>query len=393
MSNNNLSLEYYKTPSKYLILRNLAFFCMLGFLVYHWFPFPPIVWRLALLGVCVIGFLIHLSRFKFTAVEKSMLFFVALNVIYYFFSFMWQTPETTNFGNVLCSMLPIPLFFTIAANGAITQKSLTVFLILSCIAGYFYFNHAESLILERLLRGEPGGITINASTVFLVIIPLLFFVRNRWMTIGISVIIIFFIIYGAKRGNIISAALPFYLLARMKMKSNRSLISEVLLIIVVIAISYFAYYTMMNSEYLVSRIEKTFEGDSSYRNIIYATAFDTWLNAEAINVFFGYGTDGTINLIGIRAHNDWLEILVDFGLLGVLVYLIFFICMVRAIHRNKHNLQLFYAFLAVFFIWFSKSLYSMGFTNDIFSFLSAVIGMVLGLEYRQRQGLPIYSKN
>ncbi len=391
MSHNNHSLEHYKTPTKYLILRNFAFFCMLGFLVYHWFPFPPIVWRLGLVCLSFIGILIHLTKFKLTAVERSMLLFVALNVIYFLFSFTWQTPESTNFGNVLCSMLPIPLFFVITANGAITRRSLTIFLILSCIAGYFYFTHAESVLIEKTLSGEPGYFTINNSTIFLVIIPLLFFVRNKWITIGVSVIIIFFIIYGAKRGNIISAALPFYLLARMSIKSKQSFFSEVFIVMTVLAISYFAYYTMMNSDYLVSRIAKTIEGDTSGRDAIYAAAMNTWFNAESINVFFGFGTDGTTNLIGIRAHNDWLEILIDFGVLGIISYLIFFICMVRAVRRNRQNPQLFYALLAVFFIWFSKSLYSMGFTNNIFSFLSMEIGIVLGLEYRDKQGLSILS--
>lgn len=392
MSHNNHSLEYYKTPSKYLILRNFAFFCMLGFLVYHWFPFPPIVWRLGLVCLSFIGILIHLTKFKLTAVERSMLLFVALNVIYFLFSFTWQKPESTNFGNVLCSMLPIPLFFVITANGAITRRSLTIFLILSCIAGYFYFYHEESILFEVALSGESGDFTINNSTIFLVIIPLLFFVRNKWITIGVSVIIIFFIIYGAKRGNIISAMLPFYLLVRMNMKSKQSFLSEVLLIIVVTAISYFAYYTMMNSDYLVSRIAKTLEGDTSNRDILYATAFSTWLNAENLhNIIFGFGTDGTTNLIGIRAHNDWLEILVDFGILGIFAYLLFHVSIIRTILKNKHNPLLYHTLLAVFFIWFSKSLYSMGFTNNIFSFLSMEIGIVLGLEYRDKQGLSILS--
>jgi O-antigen ligase len=161
---------------------------------------------------------------------------------------------------------------------------------------------------------------------------------------------------------------------------------------VVAAISYFAYYTMMNSDYLVSRIAKTLEGDTSNRDIIYAAAYNTWLNAENIhNTIFGFGTDGTTHLIGIRAHNDWLEILIDFGILGIFFYFSFLSSIVRTIWRNKHNHLLFYTLLAVFFIWFSKSLVSMGFTNDIFSFLAMEIGIVLGLEYRDKQGLSVLS--
>lgn len=377
--------------TQYHLLRNLAFLFMLGFLVYHLFPFPPIVWRLGLVGVSFIGFFMHLSRYKFSAVEQSMLLFVLLVSLHFLLSFIWRKPVLTNFGNVLCSMMPVSLFFVLAAKGTVTQRSLAEFLILSCIAGFFYFSHAESVILESVMYGKSGEITINASTVFLVIIPLLFFVRDKWIVIGLSIIIVFFIIYGAKRGNIISVVPPFYLLARMYMKKKKTLMNELLLILVVLAFALFAYYLMTSNDYMLSRIESTLEGDTSNRTTIYGAALMSWLNAPSfVNLIFGYGADGTLSQIGIRAHNDWLEILVDYGLIGVAVYLSFMICLLKAALRNKSNTRLFYALLSVFFIWFSKSVYSMGFTNDIFSFLSVVIGVVLGLEYRQRKGMPIF---
>lgn len=144
---------------------------------------------------------------------------------------------------------------------------------------------------------------------------------------------------------------------------------------------------------MVGRIEDTLEGDTSNRTRIYGAALRSWINAPSfLNLIFGYGTDGTLSQIGIRAHNDWLEILVDYGILGVVMYLSFFICLIKAAWRSKGNPRLFYALLSVFFIWLSKSIYSMGFTNDIFSFLSVVIGVVLGFEYRQRRGMGLSEK-
>ncbi len=262
------------------------------------------------------------------------------------------------------------------------------------MAGFFYFSHAERILLERAMYGESGEFTINASTIFLVIIPLLFFVRKKWIVIGVSVVILFFIIYGAKRGNIVSVVPPFYLLARMYMKKKKSFVNELMLILVVLIFALFAYYLMTNNAYMVSRIENTLEGDTSNRARIYGAALMSWINAPSfLNLIFGYGTDGTLSQIGIRAHNDWLEILVDYGVLGVVVYSSFMICLIKAAWRNKSNPQLFYALLSVFFIWFSKSIYSMGFTNDIFSFLSVVIGVVLGIEYRQRKESSAFPGN
>ncbi len=372
-------------PNKtvYVLLRNLAYALMLGFLLYHLFPFPPIVWRFGLVGLSVIGLIIHIKKFHFTSIEKSMLAFVLLNVIYFLFSLLWQSPELTYFGNMLCSTLPMFLFYVLSMHGVITRQSLTVFLILSCICGYFYFRHAEDLIILATLNREIGGLTVNASAIFLVIIPLLFFIRNKWIVVLASIMIIFFIIYGAKRGNIISMAIPFYLLFRQNLKYNKTLINEAILFLVTVGLCYFAYDTMINSDYVMNRIEKALEGDTSGRGEIFYTASQSWYNAEHLyNLIFGYGTDGTVNLIGIRAHNDWLEVLVDYGLIGFFSYLIFFVNLLKVSWRIRHNNQLFYALIAVFFIWFSKSLYSMGFANSLFSYLSMIIGTILGLECR-----------
>jgi len=189
---------------------------------------------------------------------------------------------------------------------------------------------------------------------------------------------VYFVIFGAKRGNIVSMIIPFYLLFRAKSRL-KSFSSEVIAIIGFAALAVFAYYTMIGSDYLMGRIEKTIEGDSSGRDVIYATALDTWLNGEhSYNLFLGAGTDATMHLMGVRAHNDWLEILVDFGLLGAVFYLAFFVCLLKTAWRNKKNRTTFYTLLAVFFIWFSKTLYSMGFTENLFSYLSMTIGIALG---------------
>ena len=129
----------------------------------------------------------------------------------------------------------------------------------------------------------------------------------------------------------------------------------------------------------MGRINDTIAGDSSNRDIIYSAVLNAWLNAnDLVNYLFGFGSNATINMIGIRAHNDWLEILLDFGLLGICLYLAFFVSLFKTTWRQKENRQAFYTLMTVFAIWFFKSLYSMGFNESLFSYLSMVIGTVLG---------------
>ena len=92
---------------------------------------------------------------------------------------------------------------------------------------------------------------------------------------------------------------------------------------------------------------------------------------------FGYGYLGTSRLIDSSAHSDWIEVLMDYGLLGVVLYLVIFIALVKQVLRTN-NLQLKYTLLSVILIWFFKSIYSMGFVSQSFPFLMISLGTVLG---------------
>lgn len=379
-----------------VFVRNLAFFFMLGFLVYHWFSFPPMLWRIGLVVICLYGILRHLKALRFNSVEKSMGIFVLINVVYFFISFLWQIPSTTNFGNILCSTLPLFLFYYLSARGAVTDRSIMIFTLLTAITGVAYFRHAQEIYLLEHYYSEEGSSTINASTIFLVIIPLLTFVKNRYVVLLIAAECILFLLLGAKRGNLVSAAIPLIILLSSQIKGNNTLLNKVVIFACIIAIIFLSYSSAIENDYLTQRFNDTLEGDTSNREFIYGSAWEVWATSNsAINMLFGYGTDATVHLIKIRAHNDWLEILVDFGLLGVITYVAFFISIIKMLNGKQFNSQNRIVVFMVFLIWFSKSMYSMGFTNDIFSFLSMSLGVALGRSsktYTDRNSLVINQK-
>jgi len=104
-----------------------------------------------------------------------------------------------------------------------------------------------------------------------------------------------------------------------------------IVLILITALGFFAYKTYQNNEYLIARMTAMAEGDSSLRNVIYANIFNSWVNSDNIlNFFFGYGFAGSLKLSGGSfAHNDWLEMLSNFGLTGVLVYLFLFVAVAK----------------------------------------------------------------
>lgn len=82
----------------------------------------------------------------------------------------------------------------------------------------------------------------------------------------------------------------------------------------------------------------------SLRGTLYRLVFYRWLNADIINQVFGFGFDSVSSYTerymfkGLYAHSDWLEVLHDFGIMGVCLLLwlhIEIICIIHKSHRQK----------------------------------------------------------
>ena len=89
----------------------------------------------------------------------------------------------------------------------------------------------------------------------------------------------------------------------------------------IVVVSLVVYNWFITNDYMMHRLEQTLEGNSSGRDVIYTTAWHAWFDCNNLGHYlFGFGYLGTIChplMHGYMAHNDWLEILVDYGLVGV----------------------------------------------------------------------------
>ena len=72
----------------------------------------------------------------------------------------------------------------------------------------------------------------------------------------------------------------------------------------------------------------------------------------------------TLNPSGYLAHNDWLELLSNFGLVGVSSYIFFFYAAYKSIKTPYWSINNKIIFFTVILIWFLTTLFSMGYTSD-----------------------------
>lgn len=368
---------------EYVLIRNLAILFMVGDLLYWFFPFQPIVWRVAFVLLSLYAILFKVRRML--PCEKVVMFFAVFNLIHFFISFLWLEPQTTHIGNTLCAMLSLSLFILLSQKGVVTNKFLSFTSILLLLAVTMNFYNAGELLRDEMGVGNDVGITNNATVGFLLLLPIVFLLKNNILKWVMLITCLFFIILGAKRGNIIAAAVPVLLFVHYELRdiknSNKRGIRYVVVIGAIAMASYLVYHWAMSNDYFMLRVEQTMEGNSSGRDKIYKGAWRAWAESNNfIILLFGYGYDGTVHnaLMGhSRAHSDWLEILVNYGLVGIAIYLAIFISFAKQIIQIK-SIEMKMTLLSAILIWLLKSFYSMGFTEGSMYLLMISMGTVLG---------------
>lgn len=263
----------------------------------------------------------------------------------------------------LKSLLPIFMFYYYTNKGLLNEKRIriyTVFFLAMSLMSFFQNKHLA------LAESDREEITNNAAYGFVNLIPSVYFFRKKpifqYLLLGILGV---FMLMGMKRGAILIGGLSIIILLYSNLKglyTKRKVISIVLSISFLLGAIYYVTDLLQTSDYLVQRIEQTIEGNSSGRDIIYASLWNT-ITSESNPVYFlfGHGANGTIDLIGIEAHNDWLETLINNGFIGGLILLVFFLTIVKTAFKQRRRFPtyMYYSFLLLLLIMFSKTLFSM----------------------------------
>ncbi len=267
----------------------------------------------------------------------------------------------TYFVSVLRSFLPIFTFYVFTKKGLISIRLLQFYFFVFLI--HLLLMYSASRIMLGLLEDEDI-ITNNIAYLFVCLIPYaIFFPHKSLLQYVILGILMFFIVVCVKRGAILSGTLMILYFFKQKIR-NASKFKKVL---VFISIPLFVYFLsdilierLSGSSTVAHRIESTIEGKTSGRDRIYSFFLNKYASDFSFaQQVFGYGGDGTIRLGPKQAHNDWIELLINQGLIGVIVYFIFWIQFFLIWRRTKRDVGLHTLLGLLFIALFSKSLYSM----------------------------------
>lgn len=320
---------------------------------------------------------------------KAWTALLVLNIIGFIFTGNVGNPiHFSMLKGVLMSLLVFYPFYYLSSKNLIKAKDLILFLLilLPITISQFYLS-AEQILQERI--SDSTNVVNNIAYDFVWLLPYVFLVKKqRALSITLSLIVVFFIIQGAKRGAILVGAVGviFYVLYLLRTVSRKNRIRGYFVAIVgLLVISFYTYNFFIQNEYLIERLQQLEQGNSSGRDVIYANLFNAWYNSDNfLTLLFGYGFASSIFLSGTGnlAHNDWLELLTNFGLVGISVYIVLFYSLYKITFSPYWSIDKKLLLAAIFLMSFSTTLFSMGYTSGGGYLKAVLLAYLLGNKFK-----------
>lgn len=263
------------------------------------------------------------------------------------------------------SLLPIFTFYYYAKKGALTtkyiRKWIPVFMI-AAVACYYL------MLQTSLAKHEEDEVTNNGGYLILSFVPLLVLYKGRslrqYMLMTFALLLVFI---SMKRGAILCGLLAtaayFGYLYRGAKRSTRYGVA------IAITIGLFGIYYVFDrlsseSYYFQERMDETMEGDTNGRDVIQGFFIYYYYNEYTpVEQLVGRGANATLELFGMYAHNDWIELGINQGLLGMILYLFFWIAFVRLVLRKNIPPDVRASLIMLFVIYFLKTLFSMSYSE------------------------------
>ncbi len=296
-----------------------------------------------------------------------------------------EIPNYAYLRDIYTSLLPLYAVYYYVNKGDLDEERLSQLILLFVLITWArYFYNKEQLTLQAMARGSSREeFTNNTGYSFLSLIPLLFLGYKKpllqYLLFLLTIIGIFLCM---KRGAIAIGVLCFvyFIFATFKTTKSKYRFTIVLLSLVVIVSGIFVVQEMFStSDYFKERVEQTVSGDSSGRDYLYGHFWNVFIDEpNPLKILFGRGANATLKVGTNYAHNDWLELMINQGFLGVCIYIYYFLSLFKDYKTSQKRNKRYANVLSVsLFIMLSQSLISMSYYSmEITQTLA--IGFVLG---------------
>lgn len=292
------------------------------------------------------------------------------------------------------SILPIFAFFYLTIKGKLTMNNLQIWVILFVAQAYVLYMSAYQDMYKFQDNFESTNLVNSLAYLFIAMIPGVPLFKKQYLQYAIFALCLIMVILAMKRGAILAGTLSLFWFVYKQTKSyahKRSVTRILLMVVLLYALLYGIVYvyntTLIDNVFFQDRLEATLAGGSSGRNEISQHFRDYYLlDMSFLEKIIGIGAYGTIRTYKNFAHNDWIEILICEGIVGITCYLYYWVNVYKTLKICKKNYTI-YMILSLFaIIQFAKTFFSMS-IDDMLIYTTAPVGYALGQLYlNNREG-------
>lgn len=297
---------------------------------------------------------------------------------------------------ILLSLPTFVVFYQITSLKQLNNNFLKIILFMFFVIGLFLFYNIYSHKVE-LLGDNFYKHSNNAGYYFVLLLPLVFYAFKDRKALSIIVMTVFYIIVllAVKRGAILIYSVVYFFFIYTIFYRSKLYFKIALLISFSIIAFMLAAYFIDDIELLLFRF--SLEGGSG-RDIIYSSVLESFYDSSFVELLFGHGflsvKELTFSRTGtaMMAHSDYLEILLDIGVCGLISYLGVLISLTFYIYKlpKKFSFEK-KVLIACCFIWIVKALFSGFFMVKDSVILLVTIGIIVGNIERVKSRIDNYN--
>lgn len=290
------------------------------------------------------------------------------------------TPFNTRFVEACFNSLTWLTIFLIPFFLRISSKTIR------CIG---YFSAASSILfgfiycvyITRIpFTNELRALAVNSIYYLLLLVPFVLSVDKKWIKWPTLICSFFIIVISGKATTLIAFILGILVYLYLSFKGKKRIVFiSVTILFLIVAFAFFRDKIL--SLEVAGKISSMNETGLVNRIPIYQSIFEKYESLQFFNKLFGAGYNGVYNAIGSSAHNDFLEVLFDYGLFGLLLYILMIFGFIRnafvLIKRNSDYSAAFVAALAIFIVCSLTS--ELIFIPRYFFFLAFFLSSIINL--------------
>lgn len=256
------------------------------------------------------------------------------------------------FRTVFCPMTFILFYYASLSSDKTEKIAFGGFLLIYVLA--YYLNIKNISKYSMLVAGEDTAIS-NLVYWCLTVVPVLICNKKRWFQMAIIITMLFCVVITGKRSAFISMALIIVVYFLISNKERKKKLSNTVIIILGSLVAFYVISRYASGSFygVLDRLNSINDDEGSGRVVLYNDVFDTMGNFNFLDWLLGKGYGSILLSRHTNAHNDALQMLFEYGIIGLVFYvfmLVYALKRLRILKRIKSEYYLGYAISMIIFI-------------------------------------------